>query len=215
MILQDDDSWKISVREKYLPLVQKIVADTELSKATLETLAVIAYKSPVLQSEVIKIRGSGAYDHISDLLKLGFMTREKAGRSFKLKLAEKFFEYFDVEGAKDIKEALKDAKQPVDKPDQKKLGELDIVDVPKEEAEPETTLEADESLPDAKKDVEEAEEKETNEEATSEDDDNNTQEMLEEVEKEIDELTKNDAEIDSDSEETEDDESEEKDKTDD
>ena len=77
MILEEGSSWKISVREKYLPLVRKIVADTELSKTVMETLAIIAWKSPVLQSEIIHIRTNKAYDHINELLESGFITKEK------------------------------------------------------------------------------------------------------------------------------------------
>ncbi|MFH1506616.1 MAG: SMC-Scp complex subunit ScpB [archaeon] len=203
MIIQDESSWKITVREKYLHLVQRIVADTELSRATLETLAVIAYKAPMLQSAVIKTRGSGAYDHIAELLKLGFVSREKKGRSFEIKLAEKFFEYFDVEGSKDIKEALKDAKQPEPKPDQKKLGDLEVVDVPAEgEAESEPAEAATESLPEApvedkkgktklEKVVEEPEEEEDGAE-TGEDKEESSEEVEEEPE-ETEEETQDDS----------------------
>lgn len=112
MIVEEKDGWKITVREKYLPLVRKIVSDMELPKTVLETLAVIAWKSPVLQSEVIRVRHNKAYDHISELEELGFIVKEKQGRSYILKLSEKFFEYFDVDGTHDIKEFLKKAKIP-------------------------------------------------------------------------------------------------------
>ncbi|MFW5852966.1 MAG: SMC-Scp complex subunit ScpB, partial [Nanoarchaeota archaeon] len=96
MIVEQDNLWKLTVREEYLPLVRKIVAETELPKSVLETLAVIAWKSPVLQSNVVKVRTNKAYEHIDQLEKLGFIRRKKQGRSFSISLAEKFFEYFDV-----------------------------------------------------------------------------------------------------------------------
>ena len=67
MIVEEKDGWKLTVREKYLPLVRKIVSETELPKTILETLAVIAWKAPVLQSEIINIRHNKAYDHIAEL----------------------------------------------------------------------------------------------------------------------------------------------------
>ena len=109
MIIEQDGLWKLTVREQYLPIVRKIVSDTELSKTVLETLAVIAWKSPLLQSEVIKVRTNKAYEHIDQLEKLGFITKKKEGRSFILSLSEKFFEYFDVEKG-DIKKMFKDSK---------------------------------------------------------------------------------------------------------
>ena len=110
MIIEQDNAWKLTVREEYLPLIRNIVADTELSKTVLETLSVIAWKSPVLQSNVIKVRTNKAYEHIDQLEKLGFITRKKEGRSFKISLAEKFFEYFDVEKG-DIHKMFKSVKR--------------------------------------------------------------------------------------------------------
>lgn len=112
MIVEENKSWKINVREAYLNLVRKIVADTELQKSVLETLAVIAWKSPVLQSEVVKIRGNKSYEHVAQLEEMGFLAREKEGRSFSLKVTEKFFDYFDVEGDKNMKALLKEVKRP-------------------------------------------------------------------------------------------------------
>ncbi len=112
MIVAERAGWKITVREKYLPLVRKIVSDMELPKTMLETLAVIAWKAPVLQSDVVNVRHNKAYGHISELEELGFITKEPKGRSYLLKLTQKFYDYFDIEGTHDIKEFLKKAKMP-------------------------------------------------------------------------------------------------------
>ena len=98
--------WKFSIRDQYLPLVSNLVTETELDKSTMETLAVIAWKYPVLQADVIKIRHNKAYDHMKHLEEAGFIAKEKSGRTFKLKLTEKFFNYFDLP-SKDAKEAFK------------------------------------------------------------------------------------------------------------
>jgi len=96
MLVREDTSWKLTVREKYVSLVKNLVTKTELSKTIMETLAVIAYKSPVLQSELIKIRTNKAYDHLRELEKTGYITRKKKGRTKLIELTPKFFEYFDV-----------------------------------------------------------------------------------------------------------------------
>jgi len=125
-IFQEGEEWKMLVRDAHIPVVQRVVADTEFGRPTLETLAVIAYKNPILQSEVIEKRGSHAYEHIKELEKAGFVTKQAEGRSYKLKLAEKFFEYFDVEGEDDIREVFKNVKEP-EVPDH--IGEMEVVDV--------------------------------------------------------------------------------------
>ncbi|MBN1503149.1 SMC-Scp complex subunit ScpB [Candidatus Woesearchaeota archaeon] len=103
MIVEEKNGWKLTVREKYLPLVRKIVADTELPKTILETLAVIAWRAPVLQSKVVDIRHNKAYEHITELEELGFLIKEKLGRSYLLKLTQKFFNYFEVDGKQDLR----------------------------------------------------------------------------------------------------------------
>ncbi|MGM5483251.1 MAG: SMC-Scp complex subunit ScpB [Nanobdellota archaeon] len=124
MIIQEGDGWKMTIREKYLPLVRNINPYTELSKTVLETLAVIAWKSPVLQSTIIKLRTNKAYDHINDLEELGFIVREKYGRTFVLKLTQKFFEYFDLENKRDISKIFKDV-QSIEPEEQLQMNEFD------------------------------------------------------------------------------------------
>jgi segregation and condensation protein B len=111
IVFQEGNSWKINVREKYLTLVRKIVADTELSKSIMETLAVIAWKTPINQSEVVRIRGNKCYDHIAELETAGFITKDKKGRSYVLKTTEKFYNYFDIE-QKNLKGVMGEAKMP-------------------------------------------------------------------------------------------------------
>lgn len=121
MVVDDGTKWKIIVKESYVPLVKKIVADTELSRTVMETLAVIAWKQPILQSEVIKIRTNKAYDHINELEEMGFLTRQKQGRTQRIKLTQKFFNYFELNGDKDIKEFFKGIKEESES--QKKINE--------------------------------------------------------------------------------------------
>ncbi|MCK4589306.1 MAG: SMC-Scp complex subunit ScpB [Nanoarchaeota archaeon] len=105
-LVDKGDFWKFTIKDKYLPLVSNLISETELDKSTMETLAVIAWKYPILQSEVIKIRHNKAYDHMRRLKELGFVAKEKCGRTFKIHLTEKFFSYFDLP-TQDAKAAFK------------------------------------------------------------------------------------------------------------
>ncbi|MFH1181596.1 MAG: SMC-Scp complex subunit ScpB [Candidatus Woesearchaeota archaeon] len=121
MIIDEGDSWKITVREKYLPLVQKIVAETELTRTVMETLAVVAWKAPVLQSDVIRVRTNKAYEHLKELEETGFISRAKHGRTQLIKLTDKFFNYFDLQNKEDIEKKFgkfKEAQTAVEKFDQ-------------------------------------------------------------------------------------------------
>ena len=95
-IIDNDNAYKLNIKRDYLYLTTQLLEDSELDKSTQETLALIAYKQPVLQSEIIKMRGNGAYDHIKKLKEMEFLTSEKTGRTRTLKATSKFYEYFDV-----------------------------------------------------------------------------------------------------------------------
>jgi segregation and condensation protein B len=124
MIVEEGEGWKLTVKEKYLQVVQRINPHTELSKTVLETLSVIAWKQPALQSDVIRIRTNKAYDHIAELERLGFVAKDKFGRSFTLKVTQKFLDYFDLPDSKAIKDTFKDFKE-IESAVQKKVDEFD------------------------------------------------------------------------------------------
>ena len=71
---------------------------SELKTSELRTLATIAIKKKILQSDLIILRGSGAYDHIKELIGKNFIVKrkQKDGRSYWLSLSEKFFQTFAI-----------------------------------------------------------------------------------------------------------------------
>mgnify|MGYP000395005096 CR=1 FL=1 len=71
---------------------------SELRTSELRTLATIAIKKKILQSDLIILRGSGAYEHIRELINKKFVIKrkQKDGRSYWLSLSEKFFQTFAV-----------------------------------------------------------------------------------------------------------------------
>ncbi len=109
-LLEENGRYKLNIKSQYSHLTTKLLTDSELDKPTQETLAIIAYKNPALQSDVIKIRGTTAYDHIKFLKENGFVISEKHGRTRLIKLAPKFFDYFDV-----VEESLKAQFDEIDK----------------------------------------------------------------------------------------------------
>jgi len=104
-LVKKEKGWKLTVRDEYVPLVSSLVSSTELEKPLMETLAVIAWKYPIVQSEIVKLRGPSAYDHMRLLEEQEFISKEKSGRTFKVKLNKKFFEYFDLP-SEDAKQAF-------------------------------------------------------------------------------------------------------------
>jgi segregation and condensation protein B len=78
--------------------VQAIIP-VEFGVGALRTLAAIALHNPILQSELINLRGSGAYQHVQELVESGFVRkrRESDSRSFALQITPKFHQYFQIE----------------------------------------------------------------------------------------------------------------------
>ncbi|MBN1377583.1 SMC-Scp complex subunit ScpB [Candidatus Woesearchaeota archaeon] len=110
-IKKENDKWKMNVRKKYLHIARKMVESTELNEPVLKTLAVIAYKNPIMQTEIIKIRNNKAYEHIHELEELGFIQKERKGRSYSVKLTPKFYDYFDTD-EKNVTSVFEAIKEP-------------------------------------------------------------------------------------------------------
>ena len=91
-----ENKYKLNIKKEHSYLTNKLLSDAEMDTPTTNTLAIIAYKSPVTQSEVIKIRGNKAYEHIKQLKQANLVSAEKHGRTKLLKLTPNFYDYFDV-----------------------------------------------------------------------------------------------------------------------
>jgi len=96
-IRKTTEGYQMTVKEELESYVIDLVTKTELPKALIKTLAFIAYKEPVPQSEVIKVRGNRAYHYIKELIAKGFIEAKKKGKTKVLCTTKKFKEYFQVE----------------------------------------------------------------------------------------------------------------------
>ncbi len=116
-----DDGYIIQVKTHYLNIVTDMMP-LELNAGPMRTLSAIALKEPVIQSEVIDMRGSGAYDHINELVEQGLITKKPQGLSYILKTTTKFQQYFRLtQDANKIKDRLQEqaAKRAKEKERQK------------------------------------------------------------------------------------------------
>lgn len=97
-IFQDGQTYSLQLRQGLNDLVQ-VLLPVNLSTAALRTLATIALKKRILQSDLVELRGSGAYDHIKELLAQNFIERKRQsdGRSYWLTLSEKFHRTFALD----------------------------------------------------------------------------------------------------------------------
>jgi len=92
-IVRTAEGWEMRLKDEYLKIFYRFV-EPELSKAELRTLAVVAAKGEISVSEVLRIRGGAAGNHIRKLIRMGLIKREKRGRKTILSVTEKFNRYF-------------------------------------------------------------------------------------------------------------------------
>jgi segregation and condensation protein B len=96
-IVEKQGMWKMDVKQEYSDLINRLATgSSEFSKAEQETLAIIAYKQPIKQSVIVKIRGNKAYDHIKKFVELGLLKKKKMGHTHELNLSEEFYDYFNI-----------------------------------------------------------------------------------------------------------------------
>lgn len=91
-----DDRYVMQVRGILAGQVRS-VAPKELEAPLIRTLAIIAYKQPMKQSELAMIRGNKSYDHIHKLEELGLITAVKKGRTKVLTTTKGFADYFGLD----------------------------------------------------------------------------------------------------------------------
>ncbi|PZO17807.1 MAG: SMC-Scp complex subunit ScpB [Leptolyngbya foveolarum] len=135
-IAETEDGYALQLREIYKPLVDDIVP-LDIGLGALRTLAAIALRGPIAQSELVDLRGSGVYQHVPDLVEQGFVKkrRQADGRSSWLQITEKFYQHFEIDKLPQISNLR------LPKPIEKAATDIDI-EIEDEGAEIENIIEA-------------------------------------------------------------------------
>ncbi len=71
-------------------------APKEIEAPLIRTLAIIAYKQPIKQSELVQIRGNKSYEHVKELEKRGLINAVKHSRTRLLTTTPGFADYFGI-----------------------------------------------------------------------------------------------------------------------
>lgn len=102
-LAERDGLYELSIRDEFVKHVEHLAPERDFSRATMQTLSLIAYRSPMKQSEVIEIRGNRAYDHVKELVSKGFVRSEPKGHTNLLHITKKFLDYFNISSEKELK----------------------------------------------------------------------------------------------------------------
>ncbi|MFX1390390.1 MAG: SMC-Scp complex subunit ScpB [Promethearchaeota archaeon] len=96
IIAQIGDRFQMQIRPEYTEKVSQFAKGGAIAEKYLRTLTVVALKQPLLKSTLIKIRGTGAYEHVKYLLDNGFINAVKKGRSHELTTTDKYADMFGL-----------------------------------------------------------------------------------------------------------------------
>jgi segregation and condensation protein B len=112
-IAETDKGYSLQLRESYQNLIHVLVP-ADIGVGALRTLAVVALKGPITQTELVDLRGSGVYQHVPELVEQGFVRKRKNsdGRSSWVQVTDKFHQYFQLNKTQGLEQLFKMQPQP-------------------------------------------------------------------------------------------------------
>jgi segregation and condensation protein B len=96
----------LRVKGELASAVRPFAPHQDIPEQTLRTLAVITYHAPVLQSEVVKMRGQRAYGQIGELVARGFVAAEVQGPTKVLTVTPALLTYFGASSLDELRVQL-------------------------------------------------------------------------------------------------------------
>lgn len=110
--------YQLSTRPEYAEVVGRLLARSQsrLSRAALETLAIIAYRQPVTQAEIEAVRGVASGSVLKTLLDRGLIAemgrKGTVGRPILYGTTSEFLHYFALDNLNDLPPLERDEVQP-------------------------------------------------------------------------------------------------------
>jgi len=111
-LVQEGGGYVLRVKPELAETVRPLAPGQDIAEPVLRTLAVIAYQGPILQSEVVRLRGQRAYSHIRELIERGFVQAVEEGQTKRLSVTKDLLSYFNVKSEEELR-ALLDPQKPI------------------------------------------------------------------------------------------------------
>ena len=102
-ILETSAGYQMRVKPEFSNMVRNLTPYQDLSKGLLRVLALVAYKQPITQSEIVKVIGNRAYEYVKKLEEKGLIKTIKQSRTKALIATKEFANYFGLESPEEIK----------------------------------------------------------------------------------------------------------------
>ena len=92
----EGERFVMQLKADYTGKVRKLSTRPLLSAGPLKTLAYIAFRQPILQTQVIEVRGNHSYGHLKQLENMELISREGIGKKRVLKTTQFFADFFGL-----------------------------------------------------------------------------------------------------------------------
>jgi segregation and condensation protein B len=91
-----DGRFVMQLKPQYVRHVKRLATRQLLTSGPMRTLSFIAYRQPVTQSYLAKVRGNLTYSHVKQLHEMGLIAEERLGRTKVLRTTPNFADYFNL-----------------------------------------------------------------------------------------------------------------------
>jgi segregation and condensation protein B len=91
-----DGRFVMQLKPQYVRHVKRLATRQLLTPGPMKTLSFIAYRQPVTQSYLAKVRGNLSYSHVRQLREIGLISEERLGRTKILRTTPNFADYFNL-----------------------------------------------------------------------------------------------------------------------
>ena len=114
----EGERFVMQLKVEYTGNVRKLATKPLLSAGPLKTLSYIAFRQPILQTQVIDVRGHHSYGHLKQLEDMELISREGVGRKKMIRTTEFFADFFGLShDLRSMKRQLKTVFHEVSKPE--------------------------------------------------------------------------------------------------
>ncbi len=91
-----DGRFVMQLKPQFVRHVKRLATRQLLTAGPMKTLSFIAYKQPVTQSYLAKVRGNLTYSHVRQLHEMGLIAEDRLGRTKVLRTTLNFADYFNL-----------------------------------------------------------------------------------------------------------------------
>jgi segregation and condensation protein B len=117
----EGERFVMQLKAEYTGKVRKLATRPLLSAGPLKTLSYIAFRQPILQTQVVDVRGHHSYGHLKQLEDMELISREGVGKKRVVKTTQFFADFFGLSNdLRAMKRQLKTIFQDLESLKQKK-----------------------------------------------------------------------------------------------